>query len=200
MAILDEVARSKPDLWPVLLEQRDTLNSVARQRAVFWLLAGYSPDHEVPQTQERLRMIEAFVAPDIGGALSENLSMGQMTLLHVGAATGWVSCLEELHKSGVFDVNGLADGQAPLHIACSLGHVEAAAWLLNNGADPELLNDAGMTGFQCHKQSLRTRNPEDAGRLMPLTSRQREEHEKFRLQIGIANGKNLVTAEPRRRL
>jgi len=62
----------------------------------------------------------------------------------LAAAEGRAWCIEECYIKGcpIEVTNG--EGYKPLHLAASLGHVEAVRVLLNIGVDP---NDSTMTGF-----------------------------------------------------
>jgi len=58
---------------------------------------------------------------------------------YYSAKHNWPTILSKLCQKGV-DVNILIEGQTPLYVACKEGYEAVAILLLNNGADPNVLN------------------------------------------------------------
>jgi uncharacterized protein len=73
-------------------------------------------------------------------------SMGGMAALHFASRNGALDAARVLVVSGA-DINQPteADHSTPLVIATSNGHYELAKFLLENGADPKLANEDGLT-------------------------------------------------------
>jgi len=73
-------------------------------------------------------------------------TQGGLTALHFAARQGGMLATRALVESGV-DVNLLSPGDkaSPLLTALINGHFDLAAYLLDNGADPSLASDAGVT-------------------------------------------------------
>lgn len=63
--------------------------------------------------------------------------------LHIAAMNGETRAINYFIAAG-FDVNGRGDmGHTPLHYAKTFKHAEVIKLLLENGADPDLLNEFG---------------------------------------------------------
>lgn len=85
------------------------------------------------------------------GADPTILMTGDLSVLHIASRVGHASAvgllLSEYRKLGVLEkhVNLLGEGRAPLHYACRSGRPESVWLLLCSGADPQMVDDKGLT-------------------------------------------------------
>jgi uncharacterized protein len=81
--------------------------------------------------------------------------------LHKAAMEGNVYELQSLLNSDDIDVNEIKDGWSSLHLAAHFGNTEAAALLLQNGADIHMKSGNEMANTPLHAAAANKQNRKD---------------------------------------
>jgi uncharacterized protein len=81
--------------------------------------------------------------------------------LHKAAMEGNVYELQSLLNSDDIDVNEIQDGWSSLHLAAHFGNTEAAALLLQNGADIHMKSGNEMANTPLHAAAANKKNRKD---------------------------------------
>lgn len=77
--------------------------------------------------------------------LVDRVDLNGRTWMHHAAESGSWGCMSVLRKHGLEIDSPDVSGETPLHRAVTRNHLEAAQWLLVNGANPNASNRMGGT-------------------------------------------------------
>ena len=82
------------------------------------------------------------------GADANLCDRGGKNPLHWAAIVGSIKCAAILHEQGKVSLDSLnAKGRTACHMASADGQVEFVGWLVDSGADVDILDAKGQTAF-----------------------------------------------------
>jgi ankyrin repeat protein len=133
------------------------------------------------------------------GAKSVTDHMGE-TPLHLAAMNGFLGCVQLLTSSDVVNL-GSVEGNTPLHLATLNANKRIVAYLLSQGADPDLENHKKQTsrGIAAAKKDKQLLDYFDPEKLRILEEIEKAQDINEELQGQNADLKNIVDAEIRKR-
>jgi ankyrin repeat protein len=103
------------------------------------------------------------------GADTTSLDKGGKTAIHWAALVGSIECAKILLDQGKADLNAKTKmGATACHLAAEDNKIEMLTWFVENGADPDTLNNKGLTPFDVakkkgHKAAMKILRPNSGG-------------------------------------
>jgi hypothetical protein len=155
--ILDEVARNRDDLWPIVQENLSGLNKFGREQLFFWLICGYHQDKKCTDKRfEFIKLIDEFdlfAKIDSRFGLNDDISCFAELIVFKGFNELFEFYFEK-NKNLFINYKNEFNGNNLLHLAFLVKNDFIARTLIDNGVCLNSKNNKGETPEIYLKNSL----------------------------------------------